>query len=126
MALLSAEKKLTFDEYYSKPSVAVPGNHQMQQVRFQKSSLQVQTEILEGLVAEGITGYAKNRGVKLIILSSHGSHSPEDSSHSGSFSFQTLPHWRTAHTCSGGAVSRSVGTVCNDINYSLPIVNNAF
>jgi nucleotide-binding universal stress UspA family protein len=44
------------------------------QTRFQKSSLQVQAEVLEGLVAEGITGYAKNQGMKLIILSSHGSH----------------------------------------------------
>jgi nucleotide-binding universal stress UspA family protein len=40
--------------------------------RFQESGLQARTIVLEGLVAEGITEYAKNQGVKLIILSSHG------------------------------------------------------
>ena len=44
------------------------------QARFQKSNIRVQTEILEGLIAEGITEYAQNRGMKLIILSSHGHH----------------------------------------------------
>jgi nucleotide-binding universal stress UspA family protein len=40
--------------------------------RFQESSIRVRTTVLEGLVAEGITEYAQNQGVKLIILSSHG------------------------------------------------------
>lgn len=40
--------------------------------RFQESRLRVQTTVLEGLVAEGITEYAQSQGVKLIILSSHG------------------------------------------------------
>jgi len=40
--------------------------------RFQESGLQVQTAVLEGLVAEGITEYAQNQGLKLIVLSSHG------------------------------------------------------
>ena len=44
------------------------------QARFQKSNIRVQTEILEGLIAEGITEYAQSRGIKLIILSSHGRH----------------------------------------------------
>ena len=30
--------------------------------------------MLEGLIAEGITEYAQNQGIKLIILSSHGRH----------------------------------------------------
>ena len=34
----------------------------------------MQTTVLEGLVAEGITEYAQNQGMKLIILSSHGRH----------------------------------------------------
>ena len=34
----------------------------------------VQTEVLEGLIAEGITEYAQSRGMKLIVLSSHGRH----------------------------------------------------
>ena len=42
------------------------------QERLQKSNIRVQTEVLEGLVAEGITEYAQNQGMKLIILSSHG------------------------------------------------------
>lgn len=42
--------------------------------RFQELGLHVQTTVLEGLVAEGITEYAQNQGMKLIILSSHGRH----------------------------------------------------
>ena len=42
--------------------------------RFKESNILAQAIILEGLVAEGITEYAQNRGVKLIILSSHGRH----------------------------------------------------
>ena len=41
-------------------------------MRFQESGLQVRMTVLEGLVAEGITEYAQNQGMKLIILSSHG------------------------------------------------------
>jgi len=41
-------------------------------VRFQESKIRVRTVVLEGLVAEGITEYAHNQGMKLIILSSHG------------------------------------------------------
>lgn len=44
------------------------------QARFQASGLQTETMVLEGLVAEGITEYAQNQGVKLIVLSSHGRH----------------------------------------------------
>ena len=40
--------------------------------RIQESGLRVRTAVLEGLVAEGITEYTQNQGVKLIILSSHG------------------------------------------------------
>jgi nucleotide-binding universal stress UspA family protein len=40
--------------------------------RLKKSGLQVETAVLEGLVAESITEYALSRGIKLIILSSHG------------------------------------------------------
>ncbi len=40
--------------------------------RLQESGLRARTIVLEGLVAEGITEYAHNQGVKLIILSSHG------------------------------------------------------
>jgi nucleotide-binding universal stress UspA family protein len=40
--------------------------------RFQESSIRARTTVLEGLVAEGITEYAQNQGVRLIILSSHG------------------------------------------------------
>jgi nucleotide-binding universal stress UspA family protein len=40
--------------------------------RLQESGLRVHTTVLEGLVAEGITEYAQNQGMKLIILSSHG------------------------------------------------------
>jgi nucleotide-binding universal stress UspA family protein len=41
-------------------------------LRFQESRLRVQTIVMEGLIAEGITEYAQNQGAKLIILSSHG------------------------------------------------------
>ncbi|MBE3039552.1 MAG: universal stress protein [Chloroflexi bacterium] len=40
--------------------------------RFQESGLRARTIVLEGLVAEGITEYAQNQGMKLIVLSSHG------------------------------------------------------
>lgn len=40
--------------------------------RFQASGLRARTTVLEGLVGEGITEYAQNQGIKLIILSSHG------------------------------------------------------
>jgi nucleotide-binding universal stress UspA family protein len=40
--------------------------------RLQKFGLRIETAILEGLVAESITEYALSRGVKLVILSSHG------------------------------------------------------
>ncbi len=42
--------------------------------RFKESDIRVRAVILEGLVAEGITDYAQNQGMKLIILSSHGRH----------------------------------------------------
>jgi len=38
----------------------------------QESGINVRINVMEGLVAEGITDYAKNQGMKLIILSSHG------------------------------------------------------
>jgi nucleotide-binding universal stress UspA family protein len=44
------------------------------QERLQKSNIRVQTEVMEGLIAEGITEYAQIQGMKLIILSSHGRH----------------------------------------------------
>jgi nucleotide-binding universal stress UspA family protein len=44
------------------------------QARLQKSNIRVRTEVLEGLIAEGITEYAQTQGIKLIILSSHGRH----------------------------------------------------
>jgi len=44
------------------------------QARLQTAGLQAETMVLEGLVAEGITEYAQNQGMKLIILSSHGRH----------------------------------------------------
>ncbi len=44
------------------------------QARLQTSGLQARTMVLEGLVAEGITEYAQNQGMKLIVLSSHGRH----------------------------------------------------
>lgn len=40
--------------------------------RLQKSGLQVEVTVLEGLVAESITDFAQSQGMKLIILSSHG------------------------------------------------------
>jgi nucleotide-binding universal stress UspA family protein len=40
--------------------------------RLQKYGLRIETAVLEGLVAESITEYALSRGVKLVILSSHG------------------------------------------------------
>jgi nucleotide-binding universal stress UspA family protein len=42
--------------------------------RFQTFGLHAETMVLEGLVADGITEYAQNQGMKLIILSSHGRH----------------------------------------------------
>lgn len=42
--------------------------------RLQTLGLRVRTIVLEGLVAEGITEYAQNQGMKLIVLSSHGRH----------------------------------------------------
>jgi len=44
------------------------------QARLETSNIRIQTEVLEGLVAEGITEYAQNQGMKLIVLSSHGRH----------------------------------------------------
>jgi nucleotide-binding universal stress UspA family protein len=40
--------------------------------RLENSGLKIETNVLEGLVAESITEYAQNQGIKLIILSSHG------------------------------------------------------
>jgi nucleotide-binding universal stress UspA family protein len=40
--------------------------------RIQKSGLRIETAVLEGLVAESIAEFALSRGIKLIILSSHG------------------------------------------------------
>jgi nucleotide-binding universal stress UspA family protein len=40
--------------------------------RFQDSRIRARTTVMEGLVAEGITEYAQNQGMKLIVLSSHG------------------------------------------------------
>src|SRR5512133_2674510 len=40
--------------------------------RFRELNIHTQTVVLEGLVAEGITEYAQNQGMKLIVLSSHG------------------------------------------------------
>ena len=42
--------------------------------RFKESNIRAHVIILEGLVPEGITEYAQNQGMKLIILSSHGRH----------------------------------------------------
>jgi nucleotide-binding universal stress UspA family protein len=42
--------------------------------RLQELGLRTRTTVLEGLVAEGITEYARNQGMKLIVLSSHGRH----------------------------------------------------
>jgi nucleotide-binding universal stress UspA family protein len=41
---------------------------------FQEARIRARMIVLEGLVAEGITEYAQNQGMKLIILSSHGRH----------------------------------------------------
>jgi nucleotide-binding universal stress UspA family protein len=40
--------------------------------RLAEARIRVRAEVMEGLVAEGITEYAQNQGMKLIILSSHG------------------------------------------------------
>ncbi len=42
--------------------------------RFQGAQIRARTTVMEGLIVEGITEFAKNQGVKLIILSSHGRH----------------------------------------------------
>jgi nucleotide-binding universal stress UspA family protein len=42
--------------------------------RFKESNIRVRAIVMEGLVPEGITEYAQNEGMKLIILSSHGRH----------------------------------------------------
>ena len=42
--------------------------------RFMESNIQARVIVLEGLVPEGITDFAQNEGMKLIILSSHGRH----------------------------------------------------
>ena len=42
--------------------------------RFKESNIRVRAIVIEGLVTEGITEYAQNEGMKLIILSSHGRH----------------------------------------------------
>jgi nucleotide-binding universal stress UspA family protein len=42
--------------------------------RLQEAGTSAQMLVLEGLVAEGIIDYAQSRGIKLIILSSHGRH----------------------------------------------------
>lgn len=41
-------------------------------VRLQESGIRTRTMLLEGLVADGITEFVKNQGMKLIVLSSHG------------------------------------------------------
>jgi nucleotide-binding universal stress UspA family protein len=41
---------------------------------FQEANIRTQVVVQEGLVADGITEYAHNQGIKLIILSSHGRH----------------------------------------------------
>ncbi len=40
--------------------------------RIQESGLRVRVVVLEGLIAQGITDYAQNQGIKLVVLSSHG------------------------------------------------------
>jgi nucleotide-binding universal stress UspA family protein len=40
--------------------------------RLQESKIRARTVVMEGLVADGITEYAQNQGMKLIVLSSHG------------------------------------------------------
>ena len=39
---------------------------------FQESGIRVRRKLMEGLAADGITEYAQNQGMKLIVLSSHG------------------------------------------------------
>jgi len=39
---------------------------------YQESGIRARTVVIEGLVADGITEYAQNQGMKLIVLSSHG------------------------------------------------------
>ncbi len=41
-------------------------------IRLEEARIRAQATVLEGLVAEGITEYAQNKGMKLIVLSSHG------------------------------------------------------
>ena len=41
-------------------------------LHFQENGLSAQTVVLEGLDADGIAEFAQNKGIKLIILSSHG------------------------------------------------------
>lgn len=43
------------------------------QAQIQSLNVRARTIVMEGLVAEGITEYAQNQGMKLIVLSSHGS-----------------------------------------------------
>jgi nucleotide-binding universal stress UspA family protein len=43
-------------------------------VKFDELKLRARATVLEGMVTEGITEYAQNQGMKLIILSSHGRH----------------------------------------------------
>ena len=40
--------------------------------RLAEARIRARAEVMEGLVAEGITEFAQNQGMKLIILSSHG------------------------------------------------------
>ncbi len=42
--------------------------------RFKKSNIRARAMLQEGLVTEAVTEYAQTQGMKLIILSSHGSH----------------------------------------------------
>ena len=49
--------------------------------RLKESNIRVRAVILEGLVAEGITEYAQSQGMKLIVLSSHGSHGMNSMGH---------------------------------------------
>jgi len=42
--------------------------------RFEGSNIRARAIVLEGLVTEGINDYAQKKGIKLIILSSHGRH----------------------------------------------------
>jgi nucleotide-binding universal stress UspA family protein len=49
---------------------------QKTKARFLELGLRAQMTVLEGLVAQGITEFAQNQGMKLIILSSHGRNGP--------------------------------------------------